>query len=177
MVDNLLIAVHVLAYRILMSIYIYIYIYIFFAFFSHSFIWFFKLESEWQQVSSDLQDSSNCNDFSCAVVWIVLILLLIFSSPSLFPKFLWNVPSAPTMIGITVTFKFRNFFVSLEKLWYFPNFRFISLSLCYQLVLPNHLYDRFFFFLLIGNNSDFLALNGCSNCIQSSKNHSQRELL
>ena len=62
----------------------------------------FSLESEWQQVSSDLQESSKYpNRFNSAVVWMVSILLLIFCSSILFSRSLETLPSVPTTTGIT----------------------------------------------------------------------------
>ena len=52
-------------------------------------------------------------DLCRAVVWMVLILPLIYSTLSLFSRILGIVPKAPTMTGITVTFMFPNFFSSL----------------------------------------------------------------
>ena len=48
-------------------------------------------------------------NFNNTVVWIVLILSLISSFPSLFSSLLETVLSAPTIIGITVTFMFHSF--------------------------------------------------------------------
>ena len=79
-------------------------------------------ESEWQQASSSLQDSSQYS-----VVWIVSIRPLIskFSSP--FTNPLVTVLRAPITIGITVTFTFHIFFNSLARSRYF-----LSILLCGQ---------------------------------------------
>ena len=61
-------------------------------------------------------------DFCCTTIWMVSILPLIFSSPSLFSRFLGNVPRAPTTIVNIVAFKFHNFFSSLTKCKYFSCF-------------------------------------------------------
>ena len=57
------------------------------------------------------------------VVWTVSVRPLISKSSSLFTKPLGIVPSAPTTIGITVTFMFQSFFVcSLERSKYLSIF-------------------------------------------------------
>ena len=50
-------------------------------------------------------------DFNSTVLWIVTILPLVSSSPSV----LWTVPRASTTVCITVKFMFRNFFSFLER--------------------------------------------------------------
>ena len=70
----------------------------------------------WQQVLSALQDSfKNPNWFNTAMVWMVSVIPLIFSSLGLFSRFFGTVPRAPSMIGITVTFMFHNFFCSQAR--------------------------------------------------------------
>ena len=65
----------------------------------------FSLESEWRQVSSSFQDSSQY-----AVVWMVSTRLPISNSSSLFGNPLVTVPNAPITIGIIVTYIFHSFF-------------------------------------------------------------------
>ena len=57
-------------------------------------------------------------DFSSTVVWEISILHLIFSSCSLFSKFLRTISMTPTTIGTTVTFMFNRFFSSLARSLY-----------------------------------------------------------
>ena len=69
------------------------------------------LEFELLQVSSGLKDSSNIlADLNNAIVWMVPARLPIFNSSSLLTKPSLIAPSAPTTIGISVTFMFRSFF-------------------------------------------------------------------
>ena len=88
---------------------------------------FFLLKSEWQQISSDVQDSSKHPNFFSAVVWMVSALPLIDSSTSLFSKLLETVPKALNMISIIVTFKFHNFFLLSGNVSVFFNYSFIYL--------------------------------------------------
>ena len=66
------------------------------------------LESEWQQVSSSLQDTSQYSGQS--VVWMVLVCPPIPNSFNLLTKPLEAFPSTPIIISITVTFMFHRFF-------------------------------------------------------------------
>ena len=79
----------------------------------------FSLVSEWHQVFSALLDflSILANHYN-TVVWMVLILPLI-SKP------LETVPSAPTMIGITITLLFHSFYSSQAR------FKYLSLVFCF----------------------------------------------
>ena len=71
-------------------------------------------------------------NFNCTVVWIVSVLPLRFSSPTLFSRPLGTVPTAPTTIGITITFMFHSFSSSLARSRYLsifsPSFTFTLLS-------------------------------------------------
>ena len=58
-------------------------------------------------------------DFNSAEAWLVSIHPLISSSLSLFSKFWWRVPRAPTMIGITVNFMFHCFYQLSGKILLF----------------------------------------------------------
>ena len=61
--------------------------------------------------------------FNSAVVWMVSILLLITSSPSLFSKFLEIVARTPTLIRIIVNFIFLSFFFNfLTRFVYLSSF-------------------------------------------------------
>ena len=63
------------------------------------------------------------------VVWMILILPLISSSPTLFSRFLGTDSGAPITTGITVTIMFHYFFSSLARSW-----RFFAL-LCFRSVV------------------------------------------
>ena len=63
-------------------------------------------------------------DLNTAVVWMVSTRPLLSKSSSRCTNPLATVPSAPVRIGITVTFRFRNFFSSLARSWYLPLFTF-----------------------------------------------------
>ena len=56
---------------------------------------------------------TNCNN---AVLWMVSAHPLIPNSASALTRSLCIIPRAPTTIGITVTFMFQNFFMSLAKI-------------------------------------------------------------
>ena len=108
---------------------------------------FFLLKSERQKVASDLQNSSKNPDFNNAVVWMVSILPLISSSPSLFSRFLETVLRAPTMIDITIIY--HNFFSSLARSRYLvgfsPSFTFI---LCLTGMAKSSKWQVLFFLLI-----------------------------
>ena len=72
----------------------------------------FSLESDWQQVSSGYQDSSDLNN---AIIWMVSSLRLISNSSSLFYKLLSIVPCAPNTTGIIVTLHIPQFFLYSDK--------------------------------------------------------------
>ena len=58
------------------------------------------------------------NKLNSVVAWMVSTRPLIFKSSSLYINSLVTVPSAPITIGITVTFIFNWFFISLVRSWY-----------------------------------------------------------
>ena len=89
----------------------------------------FSREFEWQQVCSALQDSSK---YSCRSQRCCYLDIHISSSGFKFLHSLWGMPSsAPTLIGITVTFIIHNIFLnSLAGSRYFSSF---SLSYLFQL--------------------------------------------
>ena len=68
-------------------------------------------------------------DFNSAVLWMVTISALIFSSSDLFSRFLSIVPRALNTFGTTVTIIFYSF-SSLARLGYSPFFCFLLFSLC-----------------------------------------------
>ena len=72
-----------------------------------------SLQSELQQVSSNLQDSSQYSGWSSK--WMFITCLQISKSSSSFTNPLGIVLSTPTTIGITVTFMFDSFFSSLAR--------------------------------------------------------------
>ena len=77
-------------------------------------------ESEPLQVSRTL--CSIVADFNKAAVWMVSFLSLISNSSSLFFKSSRTIPSTIIIIGITITFKFHNFFCSLARFKYCLSF-------------------------------------------------------
>ena len=86
------------------------------------------------------------------VVWKVSATLPMSYSSSSLTKSLWTAPSAPTIIGINVTFMFHNFLV----LWQIPSiclsFRFLWFSLFYARTVKSvgSLFSFLFSQLLIG---------------------------
>ena len=68
-------------------------------------------------------------DLNKAVVWMVLILPLIFSSLCLFPIPLWSISKAPTRINIGVTFMFHSFSNPLARSTYLSIFSLFLYSL------------------------------------------------
>ena len=82
----------------------------------------------WSLVPASLQVSrtllSILANFSSAMVWVASILPVISRSSNLFSRFLGIVPKTPTMIGITITFMFYNFFISMVRSMYLSNFLF-----------------------------------------------------
>ena len=88
---------------------------IFYYYFTHSVFFTILLtgghlqETEWQQASSGLQDPSEYSNwfFNNVVVWMVLILPLISTF-----SYGRKIPSAPNMIGISITLMFYRFLFS-----------------------------------------------------------------
>ena len=104
------------------------------------------LESEWQQVSSSLQDSSQYSaDFNNAVACVFSILSLIFNSAILLYMSLGTVPKLPIIILISVIHVFHSFFSSLTKFKYFSIF---SFSFIFTLWSAVFVFFCFFFFLI-----------------------------
>ena len=101
---------------------------------------------------------SNCNfpqlyrtlsilaDLSNFVIWMVLILPLISSFPSLFSRSLGTVPSVSLITGITATFMFHRFFSSLPRSKCLSIIFYFILFLLYGLL---ELQDQLVHFLLI----------------------------
>ena len=73
----------------------------------------FSVESEWQQVSLSLQDSSQYSERSQQ--WMVSTRLLISKSSSPCTNHLVIVPNAPITVGTTITFIFHSFFQFSSK--------------------------------------------------------------
>ena len=83
-------------------------------------------------------------DYNCTVVWVVLILPRISSSPSLFSRTIGTVPVVSPTIGTTVTFIFHSFFSSLTRSKYL-SFHFFPFSLYGSMPWENSLDDKFYF--------------------------------
>ena len=112
----------------------------------------FSLESEWQQVSSSLQElSENSSYLHNAIVWMVSILPSISICSNPLSKPMRTVPSAPTTIGITVTHMFHSlfdFFSSLTKPKYlFIFFTFFDFHLVVHYMVSSLIFFSFFFFV------------------------------
>ena len=99
----------------------------------------FSLKSEWQQVSSGLQESSLYSGQS--YLYYGLNSSSDFLIPSLFSKLLQTIPSTPTTYCITITL-FHRFFCSRPNYLSLFSCSFISLS--NLLELQNLLDDKFF---------------------------------
>ena len=75
-----------------------------------------SLETEWQQFSSSLQDSSQYSGHSQqAVGWMVSTHPPTYKPSSPFNKPLVTVPKAPITIGTIVSFMFHSFFLFPSK--------------------------------------------------------------
>ena len=83
-------------------------------------IWFFSQKSDSKSLHICRIFLSILADFTCALGWIVSILPLISTSPSLFSRFLGTVIRTPTMIDITITF--HNLFQFSSKALVFVEF-------------------------------------------------------
>ena len=130
----------------------------------------FPLGSEWQQVSTSLEESSWYSvDVHNAVVWVVSNHLLIskFSSP--FTKPLVILLSAPITIGITVTFMFHSFFSSLVRSTYLFLFSFAFSFTLWSPRTTKSSIRQVLFFLLTITWSGCLAKTGWSVCISKSQ--------
>ena len=93
-----------------------------------------SLEFEWQQVSSNIQDSSEYSGRSQQCCSLDGGLLSSSKSSSPFNNPLVTVPKAPITIGIMVTFMFHGFFFSipLQGRVIYPSFHFLSVLFCHQ---------------------------------------------
>ena len=80
-----------------------------------------SLKFKWQQVSSALLESTQYLSQSQQCCGLISFLPKISSSSILFPRF---IRCAPTMIGVMVTFMFKNFFCSHARSRYLSNFLF-----------------------------------------------------
>ena len=90
-------------------------------------------------------------DLNNAVVWILSTCPLISKSSNPFTNFLWFVPSAPTTIGITITFMCDFFFSSLgrSKYLYLFSLSFISPLWSFGTAKPTIRQVLFFLLLII----------------------------
>ena len=79
-------------------------------------------------------------DLNNVVVWMVSARLSISISSSVLNKILGTAPSAPIIIGVTVTFMFHSYFSSVSCL----AFRFLRFSPSDLIGRQNSLFDRFF---------------------------------
>ena len=130
-------------------------------------------DSKFPQVSRTLL--SILADLNNAVIWMLLILLLISCSSSLFSRPLETVPRAPA-IGITVTFMFHSFFSSLARSKYLFIFLFSFIFILWSAGMAKSTrWQAFFFFffffflvLLINIWSGLLADIGWFICISKS---------
>ena len=121
----------------------------------------FSLEFEWQQISSNLLDSSRY--FSLYQQHCTLyasIHPLISNSFSSLSKSLWTILSAPIIIGITVTYMFHGFISQLARSKNLSLFHFLWFTLCGSLGWQSPLHSKFsflFFLFLIITWSGLLA--------------------
>ena len=91
----------------------------------------FPLESEWQQISSSLQNSTEYSGWShqcCSLD--SLYSCSYFQVPQSLYQSLVTVPSMPISVGIIVIFRFHSFFSSLARSKYLSLF---SLSFSFNL--------------------------------------------
>ena len=86
-------------------------------------------------------------DHTSAVVGMVLILLLIFSTSSLFSRTLGIVPRAPTTIAFTVTHISHNFSALWQDTSIYLSFCLLLFSYRSSVDQQNLLNDKFFFLL------------------------------
>ena len=97
------------------------------------------------------------------VVWIISFLSQIFYSSSLFSRFSESVPSAPTTIGITVTFMFYSFFQVSSKVQVFVQlftaFHFCLLTLTLVVVVSSLLLGVLSSISRPGNEKHFGSMN------------------
>ena len=102
-------------------------------------------------------------------VWIVFTRPLISKSFNPYTDPMGTVPRAPITIGLTVTFKFHSFFISLAR----PRYLFFSLSFDFTLwsarSAKSITRQVLFFLLLIISRSDRLAEIRWSVCISKSQ--------
>ena len=136
--------------------YYYYYYYYYCEFFTPVLVDSLSLESEWQQISSGLQDSSQYSSRShqcCSEEYLDSSSDFQFSSLFSCPS--KTITSSPTTIGITVTLYSTVSFYSLTRSKYL-SFRFILFSFCGPPEQQNPRADKFFF-LFINTRSDILA--------------------
>ena len=103
------------------------------AFFTRALAGGLSLESEWQQIDSDLQDHFQYSSRSEQCFKLHGLHPSISDSFSTFSKLSETVPSVPITISITVTFMFRIFLCfsgKVQVLVSFSFFRFVWSSLC-----------------------------------------------
>ena len=128
------------------------YIILLLASFSHQlvgFFWSLKESSSLQVSRTLLSILANLNN---AVLWMVSILPPIFDSSNPLFNALETVPSAPTTIGITVTWMFHRFFLVL---WQSPIFVYLFtffsfyFAVCWNGKIHNTASSLFFILLFI----------------------------
>ena len=114
-----------------------------------------SLESERQQVSRTfLCILASLNN---AVVWIASTPPLISNSYNPLTKPLGTIPSAPVIIGITVTIMFHSFFNSLARFKYLSIFSFLIFFLWSAVKAKSTIWQVLFFVLTIFTNPSVRA--------------------
>ena len=105
------------------------------------------IESEWHEISLIHQDPTRYSSLFNAVIWMVSILPLIFSSSN-FSKLLRIVLNVQTATGITVILMFHSLFFFI---WFSGEVQVIVQLIAFRgrLELVNTLESKFPFFLLI----------------------------
>ena len=110
-----------------------------------------SVESEWQQVPKQVQDSSQYSGRSQlnAVVWMFLFCSQFSSSSCPLFKPFGAVISAPIINGITVTLMFHSFLRSLARSKYLSLFSVSFIVTVWSGGMPNLLYSGFSFSFFI----------------------------
>ena len=120
------------------------------------YLWMFYIRSNriflWLQVSANSPGIFKVTKLILVVMWSTLS-LLISSSLSLFSMFLMTDTRAPTIIGITVTFRIYSFFSALSQVKLFVEFFAFYIS-SYDLLQRRNPLDNNF--LLINTRSGLL---------------------
>ena len=103
---------------------------------------------------------------NCAVVWMISILLLVSSSPSLFSRPLRTIPRTPTTISITITFHVPQLFQPSGKIQVFV---YIFTFFCCKSVVHWNSTSLQVLFLFINTRCGFLDRIEWSICIFKSQ--------